>query len=86
MVTTTAVILCKTGLHARLAAELVKVTQEFESDIEIENDQMCINGRVNSAWDQIYQQYKDMKPLVRSLNWGKEGPMTLLDNPLKLGI
>lgn len=35
----------QSGLHARLAASLVKVTNQFTSRIEIEKDGQCVDGK-----------------------------------------
>ncbi|MFC1852785.1 HPr family phosphocarrier protein [candidate division CSSED10-310 bacterium] len=38
-------VLHKSGLHARLAAELVQVTTQFAAQIEIENDNETVDGK-----------------------------------------
>lgn len=35
----------KLGLHARPAAELVKLASKFESEITISKDEMAVNGK-----------------------------------------
>jgi len=41
----TFLIINKLGLHARAAAQLVKLTEQFSSDVKIGKDDQVVNGK-----------------------------------------
>ncbi len=45
MITKELTILNKLGIHARPAAQFVRLTSKYKSDVQVEKDEECVDGK-----------------------------------------